>query len=111
MTDAWDASIVLKHDIRNITVRNMKIKIPTDSETILNVIIRNECSTERSLMIDIKATRKAYNEAIIIALTWIRREHSLADAMRKAKILPQLVETMKTVNIKYKVEQSANRSI
>ena len=111
MADACDASIVLQHDIKKITGRNMKIRILTDSETLFNVVIKNASTKEKRLMIDIKAARQAYNEGIISDIIWARRDYNLGDAMTKAKIMPLLMEVMKTGKIKYEIEQSVNRTI
>lgn len=58
--------------------------IPTESETLFNVITLNRTNTEKVLMIYIKAARVAYDEGIIDDIIWIRRNYNLADAMRKA---------------------------
>lgn len=83
----------------------------TDGETLFNVIIRNESTTERRLMTYIKANIEAYKEGTVNDVIWIRRDYNLADSMTKPKILPQLVQTMKTANTKYEIEQSDNHPI
>lgn len=110
MADACDAAIVIQHDMKKILKRTFKIKLLTDSETLFNVVIRNASTTERRLMIDIKAAREAYNEGTINDVVWIRRDYNLADAMTKYKILPQLVEFLQTGKVRYEVEQSVLRT-
>lgn len=89
----------------------MKTKILTGSETIFNVIIRNASTIERRLMVDIKATSEAHNEGTINDVMRIIRDQNLEDSMTKTKILPQLVEKIKTGKIKYEIEQSVNHTL
>lgn len=42
INDAYDSSIVFRHDIKNIRRESMNIKVLTDSETIIIVIICTE---------------------------------------------------------------------
>lgn len=65
---------------------------------------------ERRLMVDIKATREAYNEVIVNADLWISRYYNLADAMAKHTILSQLVDFLRTGKVKYEIEQSVFQS-
>lgn len=81
------------------------------SDTLFNVIIWNEPATEKRLMIDVKASREAYNEGIISNEICIRREIYLADAMTKSSILPQFVEALNQNQLYYEVEQIINRTI
>ena len=110
MADACDAAIVIQHDMEKMLKRKFKIKLLTDSETVFKVVIRNASTTERRLMIDIKAAREAYNEGTINDVIWIRRDYNLADAMTKYKIQPQLVEFLQTGKVKYEEEQSVLRT-
>lgn len=89
----------------------MQINILTDSETIFNLIIRKTSTTERRFTIDIKAARKAYNEGNMNHVIWIRIYHYFEDSMTKSKVLPRLVDVMKTGKLKLEVEQSVNRTI
>lgn len=74
--------------------KNLKMQVLTDSETLFNFIISNVPTTEKRLMIDVKAAREAYNEGIIDDVIWILRKYNLADAMKKASIVPELVEEL-----------------
>ena len=83
LADACDAAIVLQHELKGILKRTLKIRILTDSDTLFKVVIRNAATTEKRLMIDVKAAREAYNQGIIEDVMWIRRDYNLADAMTK----------------------------
>lgn len=71
IADACNASIVLKNDINKITVQSMKIKIPTDSKTIFNIIIRNVSKKTTNDLY--QAAGYAYKEGTISDVIWIRR--------------------------------------
>lgn len=43
----------------------MKVGIHTDSNTFFNVSTRNGRTTKKRLLIDMQATREAYNEGIV----------------------------------------------
>lgn len=57
--DAYDAANVIQHDLTKIVQKKLIIKIPTDSETLFNVVIRILSNTERRIMNFIKVAREA----------------------------------------------------
>lgn len=62
VADACDAAILIQHNLKSILNKTLQITAFTDSATLLNVMIRNHLTTEKGLMIDIKAAREAYND-------------------------------------------------
>lgn len=64
----------------------------------MTVIIINPSTTERRLIIDVKASRKEYNEGIVKDVILIWKNYNGADATTKDSLLPKLVE-MKTGKI------------
>lgn len=101
--DAIDVAIVIKHYLKQFRNKRIKMKILKYSETLFDVIIRNVSSTERKLMIDVKARRDACNEEIVHEIIWIRKTYNMADAMTKKSILQQLVEMMETGKLSFEV--------
>lgn len=61
-------------------------------------------------MIDVKAAREAYNGATIDDIIWIRLKVNIADAMKKATILPDFVEALGKNQLQYEIEQSVKRT-
>ena len=106
LADACDAAILIQHDLKSLLNRKVKIKILTDSATLFNVMVRNASTTEKRLMIDIKAAREAYNEDIIDSVTWIRRQYNLADAMTKPAINNELTKALDNGTVVYEIENS-----
>ena len=111
LANTCDTAIVLQHDLKKILKKTLKIKTLTDSEALFNVMIKNANTTEKRLMIDIKAAREAFNDGIIEHIVWIRRQFNLADSVTKAQINQDLVDALKTGKIKYEVEQSVNTEL
>lgn len=93
---ACDAATVMQHKLKNILGRRLKIKILADSETLFNFIIRDASTTERRLMIHVKAVREAYNDVTVEDDIWIRRNYNLADVVTKTSLLPLFNKVMKT---------------
>lgn len=104
ISDAFDAVIIIQRDFKV-----MKITVLTDSATLFNILIRNSGATEKRLMIDIKASREAYNVGIIDYIIWIRRKYNLADGMTKSAELPELFKSISDGKLYYEIEQSITR--
>lgn len=90
--------------------KTIKIKWLTDSKILFSVIIRNASSTEKRLIIDVKAAREAYNDGIIDDIIWIRRKYNPGGAMAKAAILSESIAAVKN-QLHFEVEQSVKRPI
>lgn len=90
-SDACDAAIIIRHELRQILSKRSNINLLTDSKTLFNIININASTTERRLMIDVKAAREVYRDGVINDVVWIKRTYNLADSTGKATILRQLV--------------------
>lgn len=104
LADACDNAILIQHDLQGSLNKKVKIKILTDSTTLFNLMIRNASTTEKRLMIDIKATTEAYNNDNIDSMIWIRRKFNLVDAMAKSEINNDLVQAMDNRTIHFEIE-------
>lgn len=101
--DACDYDIVIQHDLKETLGKNLKIELLKDSDTLFNLIIWNESTTEKRLMIDVKAEREAYNDGIINDILWIRTQHRV-DAMTKDDFLPEFITAIEMNQLHYHVE-------
>jgi len=105
LTDGFDAAYVLRHDLQ----RMINVKVPilafTDSEILFDIITRNKMTTEKRLMIDIKAIRESYNERELSNIALIASEDNPADAMTKMKSNSSLLSLMKTNTISHPIRQ------
>ena len=83
--DGMDIGLTLKHDLENILGRPIGLQMCTDSKTLFDVVTKNTTTTEKRLMIDIKAVRESYERMELSDVAWIRSENNPADALTKVK--------------------------
>ena len=57
----------------------------TDSESLFKVIVKSTTTTEKRLMIDIKAGREAYDASEISDVGWVSSNDNPADGLTKEK--------------------------
>lgn len=77
----------------------------TDSKSLFDVISKGSDTCEKRLMIDIAATRQAYDQENINELGWIRRDFNIADALTKIAINEIMKKFILTGRIEYTTEQ------
>lgn len=70
----WDA-------LKRITCCRVPIFMVTDAASLLNIIIQSSQTSKRSIMIDIAATKEAYERMWMDETRWIRALHNIADAL------------------------------
>lgn len=64
LADAADMSIVIHHDLFHIHRRMIPITLLTDTKSLFDVLAKGSMTTEKRLMIDVRATWQAYNDYI-----------------------------------------------
>jgi len=62
IADACDTAYILKHDLERVYDQPLPLVMLTDSTQMFDVITRATHTTENRLMIDVAATRDAYNK-------------------------------------------------
>jgi len=77
----------------------------TDSEILFSIIVRNRQTSEKRLMIDIRAIREAYAERVISNIALIASEHNIADAMTKIGHNTSLDKLLQTSIIEHPIRQ------
>jgi hypothetical protein len=82
----------------------------TDSQALFNVLTRNKTTTERRLMVDVAAARKAYHSTIISNIGLIKSCHNPADGLTKVGCNPALADLLRTHSIDHPVEQYVLRN-
>lgn len=81
--DGFDFGITIRHDLQRIIGKKLSLSIFTDSKCLFDVITKHTTTTEKRLMIDIKAVREAYERMEISDVGWIRSKDNPADALTK----------------------------
>lgn len=83
--EGMDYELAVREDIERITGWELKFKMFTDSKSVFDVITLNTTTSEKRLMVDIRAIREAYDRMDIDAVAWIRSELKTADYLPKVK--------------------------
>ena len=77
----------------------------TDSKSLFEVITKSSTTTERRLMIDIKAVREAYGSTLISDVGFVRSHNNPADAFTKLGHCPALSYVLEEGKSDFDVEQ------
>ena len=81
--DAFDSSFTLRHDLQNIIGKEIRLTMLADSLSLFRVIVNSSVTTEKRLMIDIRAARESNEKSEFEFLGWIKSQTNLADGFTK----------------------------
>jgi Reverse transcriptase (RNA-dependent DNA polymerase) len=108
--DAFDCAFTLKHDLEGLLCQKVPVTILTDSRSLFDVITRNSATSERRLMIDVSATRQAYERHETSDVGFIRTSNNPADALTKRGYNAALMDILTTGRLDLPVEQYVIRT-
>lgn len=94
--DGIDAAYILRFDLKKLVQERIPLTILTYSSPMFKVIVKSSVTTEKHLMIYIRAAPEAYEPRDICNIDWIRSHENVADAMTKYakfKAFVQLLDT------------------
>lgn len=74
---------MVRNDIENMAGRRVPLTILTDSESLLKLIVKSSVTTEKRLMVNVRAAREAYERGDIRNVGWIRSPDNMADGLTK----------------------------
>ena len=94
--DAFDIAFHLRHDLKRLLQKEIKLTLLTDSMSLFKIIINSTVTTEKRLMIDIAAVREAYERSDIDYVGWIPSTSNIANGLTKLGICSVLSEFMTT---------------
>ena len=94
--DVFDVAYSIRHDLRKILQKDVKLTLLTDSMSLFKVIINSSVTTEKRLMIDISAVREAYERSDIDFIGWISSKNNIANGLTKLGVCATLVEFLET---------------
>lgn len=89
--DSFDAAYAIRHDLETMVGKTVTLSMVTDFDSLFKVIVQSSTTTERRLMIDIQASREAYQERKIDNVGWIKSDGNLADGLTKVN-KPELIQ-------------------
>lgn len=85
LAERVDAAIMIQHDLCELIGQKVIIRVLTDTKSLYDVLSKGSTMTGKRLMIDVKASKEAYDNYVINELGWIRRQYNLSDALTKLK--------------------------
>jgi len=100
-----DYGFMLKHDLECIYKQSIPMTLLSDSKQMFDVITKASHTTERRLMIDIAASREAYNRGEISNVGLVLSENSIADGLTKPSYCKAMDTMLRTGMDKNPVEQ------
>jgi hypothetical protein len=107
--DAFDMSIIIRHDLANILNRKLPISILTDSLSLFDVISKSTITAERRLLIDLAAAKAAYAARELEHVGFIRTQYNPADSFTKVSRCPILEDILRNGKIAHPIEQWISR--
>jgi hypothetical protein len=103
--DGFDRGPILKHELERMTGNCIPLMLFTDSKTLFDVITRARYTTETRLMIDISASREAFNERLISNIGLIKSEFNPADSLTKIGSNGAMLTLLRSGKIEHPIEQ------
>lgn len=85
LADASYITVMLQHDVQRITGSSLSITLLTDQKLLLDVISKGSKTPVYRLMIDVRASRDAYDQEVWSHLGWILQKFNLSDALMKVE--------------------------
>lgn len=85
LAEGFDRAYMLKCDLETILKVEIPLHIFTDSKSMFDVLTKPSSTTERRLMIDLRALQEAYKREEISHVGLIGSEHNPADGLTKSK--------------------------
>lgn len=85
--------------------RKIKIAIITDSESLLNVVVKSSVTSEKRLTVDTKAAREAFDRREIRNIGWVKSRENLADRLTKRARCTAQEQFLDTGRMKMTIEQ------
>lgn len=83
--DAFDVAYIIKRDLELILERSVRLQMFTDSKSLFDIITKCSSTTEKRLLIDVKAVREAYEKFEVSDVGFVRTENNPADSFTKLK--------------------------
>lgn len=105
LTDGFYAAYMLRFDLEKILGCRIPLTMLTDSESLFRVIIKSSITTEKKLMVDVRAAREAYHKVEIGDVGWIRSTENLVDGLKKFAKCKALTACLESRIITTSVEQ------
>ena len=103
--DLFDDSFAIRSQIEHALGRPIAIHLLTDSKSLFDIISKGSRTSEKRIMLDIHATRAAYQAEEISNIGFVRSNDNIADGLTKPKMQYELLNMLREGSHKVKCEQ------
>ena len=93
--DTFDEALAIRAIIDHAYRRPITMHFLTDSKSLLRIISKDSCTSEKKIMLDIHAAREAYKAREISSIGFVRSSANLADRLTKLKMQKRLFDMLK----------------
>ena len=108
--EAFDVAWTMKYELELLLKRQVPLQMLVDSKQLFQSISHGTRTKEKRLMIDLAASKQAFNRKEITDLGLVRTNHMLADCFTKVMKPTQLVDAMKSGILDHAIENWIVRS-
>ena len=108
--EAFDTAWTLKYEMEILLKRHIPLQMLVDSKQLFQSISHSTRTKEKRLMIDLAASKEAFNKKEITDLGLVRTNFMLADCFTKVMKPTQLVDAMKSGFLEHEIENWIVRS-
>lgn len=74
---------MFRHYVERMVKSRVPLTMPTVSESLFKWIVKSSVTTEKRLMVDIRAAREEYEHGDIIDVGWTRSPDKIIDGLTK----------------------------
>lgn len=101
----FDVACALKHDLQLILNHHVPFTVLIDSESLFEITVKLTITTEKPLMINIKATRESFDRNEISSSEWISSNSKLADGLTKIDKIKCLEDQLENAKLDVSAKQ------
>eukprot|EP00173_Palmaria_palmata_P000047 Plantae.Rhodophyta-Palmaria_palmata.ctg10239.p1 GENE.Plantae.Rhodophyta-Palmaria_palmata.ctg10239~~Plantae.Rhodophyta-Palmaria_palmata.ctg10239.p1 ORF type:complete len:245 (+),score=21.58 Plantae.Rhodophyta-Palmaria_palmata.ctg10239:319-1053(+) len=103
--DTFDAAYVLKHELDRLLGRDVSLQMLIDSKQVFEAISHSTRTKERRVMIDLAATKQAFERTEITDLGLVSGSSMMADAFTKIRKPKKLLQDFRDQKITHQIER------
>lgn len=94
--DLFDDAFALRSQIEHALGRSVPMHLLTDSKLLFDIISKGSRTSEKSIMLDIRSTRTAYQSKEISNIGFVQSSESIADGLTKPRTQMALLSLLHT---------------
>ena len=107
----FDDALTIRKQLEFVLRQLIQVRILTDSKNLFDIISKGGRTSEKRIMLDIYADRKAYKVQEIRNIGFVGSSQNLANGLTKAKVQETLYQLLATAYHKRMVEQYIIRDL